>query len=30
LDTIDELYSDVAGTPFDSKANEFAVVAKKQ
>ena len=28
--TIDELYSDVAGTPFDSKANEFAVVAKKQ
>ena len=28
--TVDELYSDVAGTPFDSKANEFAVVAKKQ
>ena len=28
--TVDELYSDVAGTPFDSKANEFAVVTKKQ
>ncbi len=28
--TVDELYSDVAGTPFDSKTNEFAVVAKKQ
>jgi 2-polyprenyl-3-methyl-5-hydroxy-6-metoxy-1,4-benzoquinol methylase len=28
--TIDEIYSDVAGTPFDPKANEFAVVAKKQ
>lgn len=28
--TVDELYSDVAGTPFESKANEFAVVAKKQ
>ncbi len=28
--TVDELYSDVAGTPFDPKANEFAVVAKKQ
>ncbi len=28
--TIERLYSDVAGSPFDSKANEFAVVAKKQ
>jgi cyclopropane fatty-acyl-phospholipid synthase-like methyltransferase len=28
--TIEKLYSDVAGSPFDSKANEFAVVAKKQ
>jgi SAM-dependent methyltransferase len=27
---IEKLYSDVAGTPFDPKANEFAVVAKKQ
>lgn len=27
--TIETLYSDVAGTPFDQKANEFAVVAKK-
>jgi 2-polyprenyl-3-methyl-5-hydroxy-6-metoxy-1,4-benzoquinol methylase len=27
--TIEKLFSDVAGTPFDSKANEFAVVAKK-
>jgi cyclopropane fatty-acyl-phospholipid synthase-like methyltransferase len=26
---IEKIYSDVAGTPFDSKANEFAVVAKK-
>lgn len=25
-----ELYSDVAGTPFDTTANEFAVVARKQ
>jgi cyclopropane fatty-acyl-phospholipid synthase-like methyltransferase len=28
--TVDQLYSDVAGTPFDPKANQFAVVAKKQ
>jgi cyclopropane fatty-acyl-phospholipid synthase-like methyltransferase len=28
--TVDELYSDVAGAPFDIKANEFAVIAKKQ
>jgi SAM-dependent methyltransferase len=27
--TIEKLFSDVAGRPFDSKANEFAVVAKK-
>jgi hypothetical protein len=27
---IDQLYSDVAGTPFDPKADEFAVVAKRQ
>ena len=27
--TIEGLYSDVAGAPFDSQANEFAVVAKK-
>jgi len=27
--TIEKILSDVAGTPFDSKANEFAVVAKK-
>ena len=27
---IEKLYSDVAGTPFDPKVNEFAVVAKKQ
>ncbi len=27
---IEKLYSDVAGTPFDPKANEFAMVAKKQ
>jgi hypothetical protein len=27
---VDDLYSDVAGTSFDSKTNEFAVVAKKQ
>jgi len=27
---VDALYSDVAGTPFDPVANEFAVVAKKQ
>ncbi len=26
---VEEIYSDVAGTPFDSKANEFAVVAKR-
>jgi SAM-dependent methyltransferase len=26
---IEKIFSDVAGTPFDSKANEFAVVAKK-
>ena len=28
--TIEQLFSDVAGMPFDSKANEFAVVAKKK
>jgi SAM-dependent methyltransferase len=28
--SVDDLYSDVTGTPFDPKANEFAVVAKKQ
>lgn len=27
---IEKLYSDVAGTPFDPKANEFVVIAKKQ
>jgi len=27
--TIEKIFSDVTGTPFDSKANEFAVVAKK-
>jgi 2-polyprenyl-3-methyl-5-hydroxy-6-metoxy-1,4-benzoquinol methylase len=27
---IDNIFSDVAGTPFDSKASEFAVVAKKR
>jgi len=27
--TVEDFFSDVAGTPFDSKANEFAVVAKK-
>ncbi|MGA1876324.1 MAG: hypothetical protein ACMUIA_12020, partial [bacterium] len=27
--TIEELYSDVAGTPYDAKAGEFAVVARK-
>jgi 2-polyprenyl-3-methyl-5-hydroxy-6-metoxy-1,4-benzoquinol methylase len=27
--TIEKVFSDIAGTPFDSKANEFAVVAKK-
>jgi hypothetical protein len=27
--TMEKLYSDVAGTPFDPKANEFAAVAKK-
>ena len=27
--TIEKIFSDAAGTPFDSKANEFAVVAKK-
>ncbi|MHC4643009.1 MAG: class I SAM-dependent methyltransferase, partial [Planctomycetota bacterium] len=26
---IEKIFSDVAGTPFDSKANEFAVVARK-
>jgi len=26
---IEEIFSDVAGTPFDSKGNEFAVVARK-
>ena len=26
---IEKIFSDVAGTPFDSKGNEFAVVAKK-
>ena len=28
--TIEELYSDVAGSPFDSEAKEFAVVGKKR
>ena len=28
--SVDDLYSDVTGTPFDPKTNEFAVVAKKQ
>jgi len=28
--TIEQIFSDVAGTPFDSKANEFAVVARKK
>ena len=27
--TVEELYSDVAGSPFDPEADEFAVVAKK-
>jgi hypothetical protein len=27
--TIEEILSDVAGTPFDSRADEFAVIAKK-
>jgi len=27
--TVEELCSDVAGSPYDSEANEFAVVAKK-
>jgi SAM-dependent methyltransferase len=27
--TIEKIFSDVAGTPFDSKGNEFAVVARK-
>ena len=27
--TIENLYSDVAGTPFDSETKEFAVVANK-
>ena len=27
--TVEKLYSDVAGSPFDPEANEFAVVAKK-
>ena len=27
--TIEKIFSDVAGTPFDSKGNEFAVVVKK-
>ena len=26
---IKELYSDVAGTPYDRKSGEFAVIAKK-
>jgi cyclopropane fatty-acyl-phospholipid synthase-like methyltransferase len=28
--TIEQIFSDVAGTPFDSKADEFAVVARKK
>jgi 2-polyprenyl-3-methyl-5-hydroxy-6-metoxy-1,4-benzoquinol methylase len=28
--TIENLYSDVAGTPYDSRADEFAVVANRQ
>jgi hypothetical protein len=27
--TIEKLYSNVAGSPYDSQASEFAVVAKK-
>jgi hypothetical protein len=27
--TIEELYSDVAGSPFDAEAKEFAVIALK-
>lgn len=27
---VDKLYSDVAGSPFDSKSKEFAVIARKQ
>ncbi len=27
--TIDSLYSDVAGSPFDPESNEFAIIAKK-
>jgi hypothetical protein len=27
--TVSELYSDVAGSPFDAEADEFAVVARK-
>jgi len=27
---VEKLYSDVAGSPFDSESEEFAVVARKQ
>ena len=27
--TVEELYSDVAGSPFDTKTKEFEVIAKK-
>jgi hypothetical protein len=27
--TVKKLYSDVAGSPFDSKSSEFAIVARK-
>jgi len=27
--TVEEFYSDVAGSPFDPEADEFAVIAKK-
>jgi len=28
--TIEKFYSDVAGTPYDPQADEFAVVANRQ
>jgi hypothetical protein len=27
--TVEKIYSDVAGSPFDSKSSEFAIVARK-
>ena len=27
--SVEELYSDVAGTPYDPKSNEFAIIAGK-